>query len=208
MRFFGELLWDTQRDTWSTGRLWGARVRAAGCAGPTDELLPGYLAGSTGKLLWDQRDTWRIDWQAPLVGYSAGSTDKLLWWGIRRDPLVRFSGRATLAGYSAGIHYSGILSGILGGPTGGLYLVLGGIHWPVDPAECPTRAARQWIPPSVPPELLASECPAERLASGSRQVSRQSGLPAALAGYWVGAWCRSIANADSSIKSNSPFLSR
>ena len=29
----------------------------------------------------------------------------------------------------------------------------------------------------------------------------------ALAGFWVGAWCRSIANADSSIKPNNPFLS-
>ena len=29
---------------------------------------------------------------------------------------------------------------------------------------------------------------------------------AALAGFWVGAWCRSIANADSNIKSNNPFL--
>ena len=29
---------------------------------------------------------------------------------------------------------------------------------------------------------------------------------AALAGYRVGAWCRSIANADSNIKSNNPFL--
>ena len=30
---------------------------------------------------------------------------------------------------------------------------------------------------------------------------------AALAGYWVGVWCRSIANADSNIKSKNPFLS-
>ena len=29
---------------------------------------------------------------------------------------------------------------------------------------------------------------------------------AALAGYWVGAWCRSIANADSNIKSSNSFL--
>ena len=36
---------------------------------------------------------------------------------------------------------------------------------PVDPAEYPSRAARQRIPPSIPPE---------RLASGSRRVSRQS----------------------------------
>ena len=34
---------------------------------------------------------------------------------------------------------------------------------PVDPAEYPTRAAHQWIPPSIPPE---------RLTSGSRRVFR------------------------------------
>ena len=39
---------------------------------------------------------------------------------------------------------------------------------PVDPAEYPARAARRCIPPSIPPELLAS---------GSRPVSRQSCLP-------------------------------
>ena len=77
---------------------------------------------------------------------------------------------------------------------------------PVDPAEYPARAARQWIPPSIPPERLASRSrrvsrqsgspvypaehparaarqwippsiPPERVASGSRRVSRQSGLP-------------------------------
>ena len=59
------------------------------------------------------------------------------------------------------------------------------------PTQNPARAARQWIPPSIPPERLASgsrrvsrqsgspvdpaEYPPERLASGSRRVSRQSG---------------------------------
>ena len=36
------------------------------------------------------------------------------------------------------------------------------------PTQYPARAARQWIPPSISPELLAS---------GSRRVSRQSGSP-------------------------------
>ena len=35
---------------------------------------------------------------------------------------------------------------------------------PVDPAEYPAKAARHWIPPSIPTELLPS---------GSRRVSRQ-----------------------------------
>ena len=60
---------------------------------------------------------------------------------------------------------------------------------PVDPAEYPARAARQWIPPSIPPELLASGShrvsrksgwpvdPAEYPASGSRPVSHQSSPP-------------------------------
>ena len=57
---------------------------------------------------------------------------------------------------------------------------------PVDPADYPARAARQWIPPSIPPELLASgsrPVSAERLASGSRRVSRQSGSPVDPAEY-------------------------
>ena len=45
---------------------------------------------------------------------------------------------------------------------------------PVDPAEYPARAARQCIPPSIPPELLAS---------GSRPVSRQSCSPVDPAEY-------------------------
>ena len=76
----------------------------------------------------------------------------------------------------------------------------------MDPAQYPARAARQWIPPSIPPELLASgsrpvsrqscspvdpaqyqwippSIPPERLASGSRRVSRQSGLPVDPAEY-------------------------
>ena len=64
---------------------------------------------------------------------------------------------------------------------------------PADPAEYPARAARQWIPPRIPPELLASgsrrvparaarkwippSIPPELLASGSRPVSRQSCSP-------------------------------
>ena len=67
------------------------------------------------------------------------------------------------------------------------------------PTQNPARAARQWIPPSIPPELLASgsrrvsrqsgspvdpvEYPPERLASGSRRVSRQSGSPVDPAKY-------------------------
>ena len=49
------------------------------------------------------------------------------------------------------------------------------------PTQYPARAARQWLPPSIPPELLASGSPSilpERLASGSRRVSRQSCSPA------------------------------
>ena len=41
-------------------------------------------------------------------------------------------------------------------------------------SQCSARAARQWIPPSIPPE---------RLASGSHRVSRQSGSPVAPAKY-------------------------
>ena len=69
---------------------------------------------------------------------------------------------------------------------------------PVDPAEYPARAARQWIA-SIPPERLTSgsrrisrqssspvdpaSIPPELLASGSHQVSRQSGSPVRPAKY-------------------------
>ena len=45
------------------------------------------------------------------------------------------------------------------------------------------------------------------LASCSGRILGGIHWRAALAGYWVGAWCRSIANADSNIKPNNPFLS-
>ena len=45
---------------------------------------------------------------------------------------------------------------------------------PVDPTEYPARTARQWIPPSIPPE---------RIASGSRQASHQSSPPVDPAEY-------------------------
>ena len=78
------------------------------------------------------------------------------------------------------------------------------------PTQYPARAARQWIPPSIPPEQLASgrqscspvdpaeyparaarqwippSIPPEQLASGSRRVSRQScSDPARAARQWI-----------------------
>ena len=54
---------------------------------------------------------------------------------------------------------------------------------PHPPTQYPARAARQWIPPSIPPE---------QLASASRRVSRQSCSPvdpakylARAAGQWI-----------------------
>ena len=61
--------------------------------------------------------------------------------------------------------------------------MLGGIHW---------RAALVGYSAGSTGELL---------------WDTQRDTRAALVGYWVGAWCRSIANADSNIKSNNPFLS-
>ena len=64
------------------------------------------------------------------------------------------------------------------------------------PTQYLARAARQWIPPSIPPEQLAAKYPAraarqwipqsvppELPASGSRRVSRQSGPPVDPAQY-------------------------
>ena len=65
---------------------------------------------------------------------------------------------------------------------------------PVDPAEYPARAARQWIPPSIPPEQHPAEYPRvarqwippsiapEQPASGSRRASAE--YPR-VAGQWI-----------------------
>ena len=46
------------------------------------------------------------------------------------------------------------------------------------PPHYPARAARQWNRPSIPSEYpVPPSIPPERLASGSRRVSRQSGSP-------------------------------
>ena len=114
----------------------------------------GYLAGSTGELLW--RDTRRdplliysgilsgilggIHWRATLAQYSAGSTGELLWdtqRDNRRDPLAGCSGgiwrdirRDRSGGILGGIHWRAVLAeysaGSTGEPLGG---ILGGIHW-------------------------------------------------------------------------------
>ena len=117
-------------------------------------------------------------------GYSAGcsakSTGELLWEtqrDARRDPL---------AGCSGGI--------------------LGGIHW-----RAALAAALAGYSAGSTGEQLWQDTRRDPLASRSGGIlgGILGGIHwrAALAGYWVGAWCRSIANADSNIKSNNPFLS-
>ena len=95
----------------------------------------------------------------------------------RRDPLARDTGRDPLARCSGGI--------------------LGGIHW---------QATLAGYSAGSTGELLWRDTRQDPVASCSGVLC---GIHwrAALAGYWVGAWCRSIANADSNIKSNNPFRS-
>ena len=153
-------------------------------ASRSGSILVGYSAGSTGK------------------GYSAGcsarSTGELLWdtqRDARRDPLRAALVGATVAGYSARstgepLWRDGFTGEQLWRDTGRDPLascsgeILGGIHW---------RAA------------LAGYS-ADALASCSGGILGGIHWRAALAGYWVGAWCKSIANADSNIKSSNPFL--
>ena len=69
------------------------------------------------------------------------------------------------------------------------------------PTQYKARAARQWIPPSIPPEQLASgsrrqwilpSIQPKQLASGSRPVSRQSCSPVSPAEYPARAACQWI----------------
>ena len=175
-----------------------------------------------------QRILGGIHWQAALAGYSAGSTGEPLWWDTRQDPLASSSGGilggiqwGSSGGILGGIHWRAALAGYSAGSTGeqpgG---ILGGIHW---------RAALAGYSAGSTGEPLWRDTRQDPLASGGYSVG-STGKPlwrdtrrdplasssdgilggihwrAALAGFWVGAWCRSIANTDSNIKSNNPFL--
>ena len=92
--------------------------------------------------------------------------------------------RAALAGYSAGSTRRDPLASSSCG-------ILGGIHWRA-------ALAGYWAGSTGKRR--------DPLASCSGGILGGIHWRAALAGYWVGPWCRSIANADSNIKSNNPFL--
>ena len=124
------LWWDTRRDPLASysGILSGILGGTHWCTALAilggihwRATLPGYLAGSTGELLWD---TGGSHWRAALVGYSARSTGELLWdtqaestgallWrysaGSTGELLCRDTWRDPLASHSR------ILSGMLGG---------------------------------------------------------------------------------------------
>ena len=118
-----------------------------------------------------------------MAGNSAGAlTGELLWDG---GILGGIHWRAARAGYST-----------LASSSAG---ILGGIHWRA------ALAGYYWAGPTG--EQLWLEPRRDPLASCSGGILGGIHWRAALAGYWVGAWCRSIANADSNIKSNIPFLS-
>ena len=150
-----------------------------------------------------------IHWRATLrysAGCLAGSTGRLLWCDTSWDLLASYSGeilwRDTLAGYSAGstgkllwdTQRAARRDPLAGG-------ILGGIHWRA------TLGYSAGYSAGSTGEQLWRDTGRDPLASCSGGILGGIHWRAALAGYWVGAWCRSIANADSNIKSNNPFLS-
>ena len=146
----------------------------------------------TGELLW--RHTGGIHWRMLarrsgliLAGYSAGST-----------------GKGHSAGYSAGFYWWAALVGYSTGSTGELL-------WDTQQLWRDTRRdpLASYSAGSTGELLWNTQRDTRRdpLASCSGGILGGIHWRAALAGYWVGAWCRSIANADSNIKSNNPFLS-
>ena len=177
--------------------------------------LASYSGGILGGIHWRatlgyQRDTPTngLLWWDPLAGGILGGSE-LLWdtqAGYSRDPLTGCSGG--ILGGMGGMHWRTALVGFWPGSTGeplwrdttgwdppacsagstGLLGgvrsggILGGIHW---------RAA------------LAGHS----AGSAGEQLWREILGGIHWRGYWVGAWCRSIANTDSNIKSNNPFLS-
>ena len=192
----GELLW---RDT--GGIHWQILASRSGL------ILARYSAGSTGKgysagcsagstASYSERDTRGIHW-------------RLLWRDTRRDPLARYScgilggtrRRATLgysAGYSAGCWRAvvGYSAGSTGEP---LWRDTGR-----DPMASRSGGILGGIQDTWRDHLAGhSRDPLEQLWRDTRRDPLAS---SSLAGNWVGAWFRSIANADSNIKSNNPFL--
>ena len=207
-----------------SGKLGGIHWRA------TARYSAGHSAGSTGGLLWWDTRRDPLHWRATLgysVGYLAGSISGLLWWDTRRDPLWRDTRRDLPAsrsgGILGGIHWRAALAGYWARSTGQLLWrdtrrdplardawrdplalasrsggILGGIHWRAALAGCSAGSTG---------EQLWRNTGRDPLASSSGGILGGIHWRTALAGYWVGAWCRSIANADSNIKSINPFLS-
>ena len=149
------------------------------------------LSGILGGIHWRAAlpDTWRD----PLAG---GMLSRVLG-GIHWRALASSSG-----GILGGIHWPASLAGSTGEPlwrdtrrdplasrSGG---ILSGIYW---------QAALAGY------SALWRDTGRDPLASSSGGILGRIHWRAALAGYWVGLWCRSIANADSNVKSNNPFLS-
>ena len=193
----GELFW---RDT--GGIHWRIMASRSGL------LLGGYSAGSTGK--------------GYSAGYSAGSTGELLcgilsgilggihWratvWDTRRDPLASYSG-----GILGGIHWRASLAEYSAGSTGEPL-------WQ-NTRRDPLASGSAGYSAGSTGEPLWWDTRRDPLASSSGGILGGIHWRAALAGYSaggihgillrdpLGAWCRSIANVDSNIKSNDPFLS-
>ena len=124
-----------------------------------------------------------IHWRATLgysAEYSAGSTSEPLWRDTRQDPLASRSG-----GILGGIHWWAALVGYSAGSTG----------------------EQLWRDTGRDPLASSSGGILGGIHWRAALAGYLADWRAALAGYWVGAWCRSIANADSNIKSKNPFLS-
>ena len=110
-----------------------------------------------------------------------------------------------LSGILGGIHWRAALVGYSAGSAGYSARSNGEPLWRDtwwDPLSGSRRVSRQQSGSPVDP----AEYPA-RAAGHPALTGILGGLHwrTALAGYWVEAWCRSIANADSNIKSNNPF---
>ena len=201
---------------------------------PRDSHRPFWTLSQTGELLW--RDTGGIRWRklaSRLDNYWPDTRQDPPARDTQRDPLASYSGilsgilggihrraaggihwRATLAGILGGIHWRATLgysAGYSAGSTGELLWrdtgrnplascsggILSGIHW---------RAALAGYWAGSTGGQLWQDTGRDPLASCSGGILGGIHWRAALAGYLVEA-CRSIANADSDIKSNNPFLS-
>ena len=172
-----------------------------------DEMVDAHVMQNTPSLISIGKRCYTFTWPAGELPVLQGPGGKEIVLDVLHNvpylPASRCnfsrSGRILggIGGILGGIHWRAALAGYWAGSTGQLL-------WRDTRRDPPASSSGYWAGSTG--EQLWRDTRQDPLASCSGGILSGIDWRAALAGYWVGAWCRSIANADSNIKSNNPFL--